>query len=133
METPDLNLIYISETPLYQQVSTQVANQIYAKKLRAGSLLPSIREMAATQNISVITVQKAYDELTRKGLIVAHRGKGFVVAEIAFKELSQMAIEEFRDLITKAAIKGLNQGLSISEMKKVAAEVIGSAGVKNEK
>ena len=47
--------------PLYEQISTQVKAQIMSGELKAGEPLPSIRSLAKSLQISVLTVQKAYD------------------------------------------------------------------------
>jgi GntR family transcriptional regulator len=46
-----------------------------------GQALPSIRELAAGSQVSVITVKRAYEELERAGLILTRQGKGSVVAD----------------------------------------------------
>ena len=54
--------------PLYEQISTQVKAQIMSGELKAGEPLPSIRALAKSLQISVLTVQKAYDLLQADGL-----------------------------------------------------------------
>ena len=45
--------------PLYEQISTQVKTQIMSGELKAGEALPSIRSLAKSLQISILTVQKA--------------------------------------------------------------------------
>ena len=47
--------------PLYEQIVTQIKAQIMSGDLKAGDALPSIRSLAKSLHISVLTVQKAYD------------------------------------------------------------------------
>ena len=49
--------------PLYEQIATQIKAQIMSGDLKAGEALPSIRALAKSLHISVLTVQKAYDLL----------------------------------------------------------------------
>ena len=63
--------------PLYEQISTQVKAQIMSGELKAGEPLPSIRSLAKSLQISVLTVQKAYDLLQADGFIETTAGKGF--------------------------------------------------------
>ena len=48
--------------------------------LSAGEMLPSMRALAKDLHISVITVQRAYEDLTRDGFIETVSGKGRCVA-----------------------------------------------------
>ena len=62
--------------PLYEQISTQIKSQIMNGELKAGEALPSIRSLAKSLQISVLTVQKAYDLLQSDGFIETTAGKG---------------------------------------------------------
>ncbi len=66
--------------PLYEQISTQVKAQIMNGELKAGEALPSIRSLAKSLQISVLTVQKAYDLLQADGFIETTAGKGCYVS-----------------------------------------------------
>ena len=54
--------------PLYEQIRAQVKTQIMNGTLNAGEALPSIRSLAKSLKISVLTVQKAYDLLQEDSL-----------------------------------------------------------------
>lgn len=66
--------------PMYLQIIEQVKMRVMAGEWPGGMAMPSIREMAAALNISVITIKRAYQELERDGVIVTQRGKGSFVA-----------------------------------------------------
>lgn len=66
--------------PLYEQISTQIKSQIMNGELKAGEALPSIRSLAKSLQISVLTVQKAYDLLQSDGFIETTAGKGCYVS-----------------------------------------------------
>ena len=68
-------------SPMYQQVIDQITARIVAGDWPAGTALPSIRELASANQVSVITVKRAYQELERSGVIVTRHGKGSCVAE----------------------------------------------------
>ena len=84
-----LNLSDLSDEPLQGQIVRQVRAKILAGELAADSDLPSIRSLAREQQVSVITVQRAYESLVREGLIHSRRGKGFFV----------IPPRQFRDLL----------------------------------
>lgn len=66
--------------PMYLQIIEQITRRIAVGDWKAGELIPSIRQLAADLQVSVITVKRAYLELEREGLILTHHGKGSVVA-----------------------------------------------------
>jgi len=71
-----------STTPIYEQIKVQVSAAILAGEARAGTTLPSLRQLAADLRVSVITVTRAYNELVAAGLVRNEHGRGFVVLEI---------------------------------------------------
>ena len=66
--------------PMYLQIIEQITRRIAVGDWKAGELIPSIRQLAADLQVSVITVKRAYLELEREGLILTQHGKGSVVA-----------------------------------------------------
>ena len=70
-----------SGTPIYDQIYTQIKNQILSGALEPDSALPSIRALAKDLRISFITTKRAYDELEKEGLIHTVASKGCFVAE----------------------------------------------------
>ncbi len=76
--------IYIDNktgTPIYDQIYTQIKNQIIGGDLREDEPLPSIRNLAKDLRISVITTKRAYDELEKEGFIYTVPAKGCFVAK----------------------------------------------------
>ncbi|WP_118183606.1 PLP-dependent aminotransferase family protein [Paraburkholderia phosphatilytica] len=65
---------------LVEQLVQGFARAIDAQSLRAGALLPSVRQLAQTQRLSTFTVTEAYNRLVSMGLVVARRGSGYRVA-----------------------------------------------------
>src|SRR5699024_11650001 len=55
--------------PIYEQISSQIKALIINGELKAGEALPSIRGLAKSLHISVLTVQKSYDVLQKDGFI----------------------------------------------------------------
>jgi len=69
-----------SSQPKYRQISEAVISSIETGSLQRGEQLPSISELATSQNIAKVTVAKAYEDLRQRGVIQAQHGKGFYVA-----------------------------------------------------
>lgn len=77
----DIIISNIGEQPIYDQIYSQIKNQIISGKLAEGEALPSIRGLAKDLRISVITTKRAYEELEREGFIYTMTGKGSFVAK----------------------------------------------------
>jgi DNA-binding transcriptional regulator YhcF (GntR family) len=67
--------------PMYLQIIEQIRHRIAVGDWKSGDELPSIRALAVSTQVSVITVKRAYLELERDGVIVTRQGKASFVAE----------------------------------------------------
>ncbi len=76
---PGIKIDNRSETPIYRQISEQIAAMIRSGRLRPGEHLPPERELALRLHIARGTVKKAYESLVHRRYIVAARGKGSMV------------------------------------------------------
>lgn len=85
------------EKPIYEQITSQIKAMIMSGELRAGEVIPSMRALAKSIHVSVITVQKAYEELQRDGFIETGVGRGSFVSsrnkEFIREEQQRMAEE----------------------------------------
>lgn len=97
--------------PIYEQISDQIKALIMGGELRVGEAIPSIRAMAKSLHISILTVQKAYDQLQADGFIETTAGKGcFVSAQNQdfYLEEQQKKIEEkFTEAVEIARASGI--------------------------
>lgn len=66
--------------PMYLQIMEQIKQRIAVGDWAEGQAIPSIRQLGADLQVSVITVKRAYLELEREGVIVTQQGKGSRVA-----------------------------------------------------
>ena len=69
-----------SGEPIYNQIYSQIKNQIISGELKENDMLPSIRGLAKDLRISFITTKHAYEELEQEGFIYTLPGKGCYVA-----------------------------------------------------
>ena len=120
-----LNLTDLSNEPLQSQISRQIRAKILSGELTSGQVLPSIRGLAREQRVSVITVQRGYENLERDGLIHSRRGKGFFVSRIAQDRKKKMArarlIEQLEPIVNEA----FSEGMSDQDILAVFKSVLG--------
>ena len=105
-----------SPNPIYEQILRQIRTQILAGELKEGEPLPSIRKLAQTLQISVITTKRAYDELEREGLIDTVGGKGTFVASPNAEFLREKRVRAVEELLTAALDEARAAGLSRDDL-----------------
>lgn len=96
-----------SGTPIYDQIYSQIKDQIISGALKQDELLPSIRGLAKDLRISFITTKRAYEELEKEGFIYTLPAKGCYVAPKnveLLREENLKKIEEYIDEIVKLAV-----------------------------
>jgi putative molybdopterin biosynthesis protein len=65
---------------LYQEIAESIRQAIFSGELKPGDELPSVRDLSAQWNCAPGTVQQAYHELARQGLVTGRSGQGTRVA-----------------------------------------------------
>ena len=119
-----LHLSDLSPEPLHQQLSRQIREKVLAGDLPTGESLPSIRSLARDHHISVITVQRAYDDLVREGLLVARQGKGVFVAKTDEDGKRTLAQERLREALIPILREAAASGLDVHQVLNVVKELV---------
>lgn len=113
-----------SGEPIYLQIVNQLKELIIKGILEESQKLPSIRNLAKELKISVITAQRAYDELEREGFIYTVVGKGSYVASInkeMYRETKTKIVEE---KLSEAIKHAKQAGLTEEELKGILNHLI---------
>jgi GntR family transcriptional regulator len=82
-----------SPVPIFQQIADGIRSAVAAGVYRPGELIPSVRTQAVNLLVNPNTVQRAYEQLEREGLIQSKKGTGMVVAPDS-KVAAQNGVEE---------------------------------------
>ena len=102
-----------SGAPIYDQIYTQIKNQIIGGQLREHEMLPSIRGLAKDLRISFITTKRAYEELEKDGFIYTIQAKGCFVApknvELLREENLKKIEEHIEQIVQLAAACNLSR------------------------
>lgn len=80
MDAWTLHIQPAAPEPIYRQIGEQIRRLIAGGQLAPGTVLPSVREVAAAHAINPMTVSKAYSQLEAEGVLERLRGKGMAVA-----------------------------------------------------
>lgn len=98
--TVDIIISNNANKPIYEQITAQIKAMIMSGELQAGEAIPSMRALAKSIHVSVITVQKAYEELQRDGFIETTVGRGSFVSarnkEFYLEEQQRIAEEHLK-------------------------------------
>ena len=80
MKVTDLSIDSESALPVYAQLRDQIIQAIGRGALRPNVQLPTVREIAVHLRVNPNTVNRAYIELEREGVLITARGRGTFVA-----------------------------------------------------
>lgn len=103
----------IPSRPVYLKLRDMIAAAIIEGTYPEGSMLPSVRSLAADQGANPLTVAKAYQQFQLDGLVEVQRGVGMIVApgaaeKLRSRERAQFLAEEWPPLRRRIARLGLN-------------------------
>ncbi|OKS88386.1 GntR family transcriptional regulator [Mucilaginibacter polytrichastri] len=80
---------------IYLQIAEYVCEQILLKQWPLNAKVLSIRDLAVMMEVNPNTVQRAYDFLQQREIIVNKRGVGYFVAEGAIAKVIALRREQF--------------------------------------
>ena len=114
-----------NDRPIYAQIVEILQLRIVSGFYPAGEKLPSVRELAAEAGVNPNTMQKAFMELERSGLITTMRTSGRVVTEDEdmIREVKEtIAIAEIENFFKKMREIGFSQEQTMELAKNVYKE-----------
>jgi GntR family transcriptional regulator len=124
---PAITLDHTNPLPPYEQIRRQIAAWIAAKRLTAGTPLPSVRQLAGDLDVAPNTVVRVYEELERAGWIVSLPRKGFQVASVPATLGKKERLERVRiavaDLLNLALHLGLDVATARAEFERQAQDI----------
>ena len=125
-------LDYRDTRPLYEQIVDKFQMLILSGALEPNSRMPSVRSLAVELSINPNTIQRAYSELERNGILYTVKGKGnYVAYSDSLKDVrKQEILEKLRDLKKEA----LSMGMTVKELTEfLEQEDTAAAGQKETK
>ena len=102
---------YTDRRPIYEQVVERFQSLVLCGVLEKDAPLPSVRNLAMELSINPNTIQRAYTELERRGVIYAVKGKGNFVADMQpLLDLREKEVKaEAERLVHKAKEAGMTR------------------------
>jgi len=74
-------MAFDDRSPIYRQIILQFSQAFSRGDIKPGERIPSIREISALLKVNTNTIQRAYQEMERTGLINSKRGTGYFFTE----------------------------------------------------
>ena len=102
--------------PIYEQITSQIKALIMSGELQTGDPIPSMRSMAISLHVSVITVQKAYEDLQRDGFIETTVGRGSFVSARNRDFIQEEQQRKAEQHLQEAAEIGRASGISLEKL-----------------
>ena len=102
----------LSRTPIYEQLIRQFELRILAGDIPANGLLPSVRSLSQELNINPNTLQRAYNEIERRGLCYSVAGYGRYLTPDALQRMQAHAAAEtdkFRESVDTLRAHGVTK------------------------
>lgn len=112
-----------SRIPIYEQMKKKIVELVLTGVLPVGEQLPSVRSLAREVGVNPNTVQKAYQELERDGIIVTIGGKGSFIAR--FTEGENPLKQQARTVLRSAAAQASMSGIPLEDAQKILTEGYG--------
>ena len=90
-----MNWHFNSDMPIYTQLVSQIKFAIVSGELPPGERMSTVRDLASEAGVNPNTMQRAFQELEREGLVFSQRSSGrFVTEDVSIIEKAKMALAQ---------------------------------------
>lgn len=101
--------IFTQDRPIYLQISDRICDEILAGTYGDDMRIPSVRDYGAMLQVNTNTAVKAYEQLSRDGIIYQRRGMGYFVTAGARDRI----MEQRREQLMKTTLSKLFDDMKI--------------------
>ena len=114
----EIILTNTSTKPIYEQITSQIKEMILKGELKPGDPMPSMRKLAKDLHVSVITTQRAYDDLVKDGFIITIPAKGTFVSTENQDFIREENLRKIENLLTTTCELAKQNGLPLEELQR---------------
>lgn len=114
-----------SDRPIFLQIVERIQTDIVSGRYQPGDKLPSVRDLAAEASVNPNTMQKAFAELERTGLVYSRRTSGrFITEDLVMIEQTKntIASEQVKEFLKKMEHIGFTKQATIRLIEKIDKE-----------
>ena len=112
MKKPESEWHLTNDRPVFIQIMEKLKRDIVTGSYRPGDKLPSVRELAAEAAVNPNTMQRAFSELEREGLVYTKRTNGrFITEDLSMisqlkEQMALDAISQFLNSMQQLGFSG---------------------------
>jgi putative molybdopterin biosynthesis protein len=115
----------MDESHLYKRIAETFRQEILSGRLNPGDRLPSVRQVSERWSCTIGTVQRAYQELVRQGLVTSRAGQGTrVIDRPAVREETPLRRLTLVHRAEAFLLEVLNSGFTIDEVERAVRQAM---------
>lgn len=109
-----------SKETIYEQIAFQIKLAITNGELKIGDSIPSVRSLSKSLSVSTLSVQRAYTELQKDGIIESTEGKGnYVSSNLNKSTLKDALIKAVEGEALRIISVAKQNGIELSELNEL--------------
>lgn len=123
-----ITIDYKDRRPIYQQLMAKIEELAIGGLLQPDEQLPSVRSLAVELAINPNTIQRAYGELEKRGIVYSVPGRGSFLAasqEALLSKSREINLSELAKLVEKAKACGISRESLVAEVNRLYDEGTG--------
>lgn len=117
-----------NDKPIYTQIVEQIIEGIAKKELLPGDRLPSVRNLASDISVNMHTVNKAYQELRRRGYLLIHRQRGVMIHPEGPPKIDDLFLREIDETLRPIIAEAICRGMTEEEFEYIIRETFKNFG-----
>jgi GntR family transcriptional regulator len=113
-----------SPEPIFEQIAFAVKEAVARGALAAGAQLPSVRELAQDLSVNPNTVMRAYELLTRDGVVVRRQGAGCFVTGKTSGLAGKHRRRQLEEMVQRAVTEAFHLGFEADEVRAAVEQAL---------
>jgi GntR family transcriptional regulator len=115
-----------SPEPIFEQIAFAVKDAVARGDLVGGAQLPSVRELAQELSVNPNTIVRAYELLTREGVVVRRQGAGCFVTGRPSALSGRHRRRQLQELVQRMVTEAFHLGFAAGDVQKAVEQALAS-------
>jgi GntR family transcriptional regulator len=121
-----VNIDLHSSEPIFEQIAFAVKEAVARGDLASGAQLPSVRELAHDLSVNPNTIVRAYELLTREGVVVRRQGAGCFVTGRPSALSGKHRRRQLTELVQRMVTEAFHLGFEAGDVQKAVEQALAS-------
>jgi GntR family transcriptional regulator len=113
-----------SAEPIFEQIAFSVKEAVARGDLGPGAQLPSVRELAQDLSVNPNTVVRAYELLTREGVVVRRQGAGCFITGRPSVLSGKHRRRQLVDLVSRTVTEAFHLGFDAEDVRAAVEQAL---------